>query len=78
MATQAPLPPLQPLEICRRLGIPIDQVALRLDVTTCWTRKLAQDPRHRRRVLIAELETALEHVRLAASLASMLPPGAQV
>jgi hypothetical protein len=78
MPAQTPLPELEPLEITRRLGIPVDQVALRLDVTTCWARQLAKNPTHRRRVLIAELEVALEHIRLAASLASMLPSGTRV
>jgi hypothetical protein len=67
--------PLEPLEICRRQRIPLDQVALRLRVTPDWLRRLARNPKHTRRIRVAELEAALEQERLALSLQSLLPEG---
>lgn len=74
MSTRAPFAPLQPLELTRRLGIPLDEVSLRLRVSENWLRQLAKNPLHRDRVLLAELEVATEHVRLKTSLSSLLPP----
>lgn len=64
--------PLKPLEIARRQGIPLSEVALRLRITPDWLRRLASNPRHTRRVRIAELEAVLEHERLAQTVESLL------
>ena len=64
--------PLEPLEIARRQGIPLREVAVRLGVTTDWLRHLARNPRHARRVRVAELEAALEQQRLELSLESLI------
>jgi hypothetical protein len=67
--------PLAPLEISRRQRISLDEVALRLRVTTDWLRRLARNPRHARRIRVAELEAALEQEKLYLSLQSLLPEG---
>ena len=64
--------PLKPLEIARRQKIPLSEVAIRLRVTPDWLRRLARDPRHARRIRVAELEAVLEQERLALSLQSLL------
>jgi hypothetical protein len=67
--------PFEPLDIARSAGVPLADVAIKLRVTPDWLRKLAKDPRHRRRVFVAELETLLERERLALSLESLVPGG---
>ncbi len=64
--------PLKPLEIARRQKIPLSEVAIRLRVTPDWLRRLARDPRHARRIRVAELEAVLEQERLALSLQGLL------
>ena len=55
-----------PLALARAYRIPLVEVAVRLDVTVDWTRKLAADPRQAHRVRRAVLELALERERFAA------------
>lgn len=57
--------PPDPIELAKAFGVPQTAFALRLHVTPDWARRLAADPRHRRRVLVAVLEAALEKERLA-------------
>jgi hypothetical protein len=64
---------LEPLDIARSVGVPLADVAMKLRVTPDWLRKLARDPKHRRRVFVAELETLLEREKLALSLESLVP-----
>ena len=64
--------PLKPLEIARRQKIPLSEVAIRLRITPDWLRRLARDPRHARRIRVAELEAVLEQEKLALSLQSLL------
>lgn len=63
---------LRPLDIARSLGVLQRDVACRLGVTTDWLRRLAKDPRHERRVRVAELEVALEHERFALTVHSLI------
>jgi hypothetical protein len=64
--------PLPPLEIARRLQIPIREVSLRLGVTQDWLRRLARNPRHARRIRVAELEAALEREQLALAVEHLI------
>jgi hypothetical protein len=75
MSAQIPMATLEPLEVATKLGIPLHAIAVRLDVTDRWARELVRNPRHRRRVLLAELEIALEHLRFEASVASLFTRG---
>jgi len=59
------LDPLPPLEIARRLQVPLREVSLRLGVTERWLRQLARNPQHFRRVRIAELQAVLDREQLA-------------
>lgn len=54
-----------PLTLAKMLGVPQIEVAFRLRVTPDWLRHLARRQNHRRRVLVAVLETALQQERLA-------------
>jgi hypothetical protein len=65
-----PAPP-KPLELAHSLGVPPYEVAVRLGITTDWLRRLARNPRHTRRIRVAELEAVLERERLALSLESL-------
>lgn len=67
--------PLKPLALARSLGVPQRDIALRLGVTTDWLRRLATDPRHIRRVRVAELEAVLEQERFALTVESLIAPG---
>lgn len=53
-----------PLVLAREFGIPINDIAVRLDVTSDWVRRLARDARHAPRVRLAVLQLALERERL--------------
>ena len=66
-----PVPP-KPLELAQSLGVPPYEIAVRLGVTTDWLRRLARNPRHTRRIRVAELEAVLERERLALSLESLI------
>lgn len=66
-----PIPP-KPLELAKALSVPQYEIAVRLGVTTDWLRRLARNPRHTRRVRVAELEAALAQERLALSLESLV------
>jgi hypothetical protein len=57
--------PSTPLEIAKLLGVQQEEVAFRLRVTPDWLRHLARRQDHRRRVLVAVLEAALQQERLA-------------
>jgi hypothetical protein len=59
------LDPLQPLEIARRLDVPLRAISIRLGITERWLRELARNPRHARRVRVAELQAALEREQAA-------------
>ncbi len=65
-----PIPP-KPLELAQTFDVPPYEVAVRLGVTTDWLRRLARNPRHTRRIRVAELEAVLERERLAISLESL-------
>ena len=54
---------VDPLELARALNIPLSDVAVRLGVTSDWTRHLARDYYHAGRVRRAVLELALERDR---------------
>jgi hypothetical protein len=54
-----------PLALAKILGVPQTEVAFRLRVTPDWPRHLARRKDHRRRVLVAVLEAALQQERLA-------------
>ena len=69
--------PPAPLQLARSLGVPLQEVSLRLGVTRDWLRKLAQDPRHSRRIRVAELAACLETEKLRLTLESLIPPGRQ-
>jgi hypothetical protein len=64
--------PIPPLEIAKSLGVPQADIAARLGVTSVWLWRLAKDPRHTRRVRVAELEAVLEQQRLELSLESLV------
>jgi hypothetical protein len=49
--------PFPPLTLAKLFGVPQDEVAFRLRLSSDYLRRLAQDPRYARRVLVAELET---------------------
>lgn len=66
-----PIPP-KPLELAKSLGVSPSKIALRLDITPEWLRQLARDPRHTRRIRIAELEAVLEQERFAQTVESLL------
>jgi hypothetical protein len=53
-----------PLELAKLFHVPQIEVAVRLGVTTSWTRVLARHPAHAARVQIAELEAIVEHLRM--------------
>jgi hypothetical protein len=55
----------RPLDIEKMLGVPQAEVAFRLRITPDWLRQLGRRKDHRRRVLVAVLEAALEQERLA-------------
>jgi hypothetical protein len=69
---------LEPLELTRRLGIPLSEVAIRLNVSEGWVRRLAKLPQHRQRVLVAELQAGFEQEQLRLSMTSLLPPRARL
>ncbi len=54
---------VDPLELARALNIPLSDVAVRLSVTSDWTRRLSRDYRHAGRVRRVVLELALERDR---------------
>jgi hypothetical protein len=66
--------PPAPLELAKVFGVPQTQVALRLGVTPDWARRLARNPRHARRVRVAELEAILAQERFALLLEGLLFP----
>ena len=66
---------LKPLDIAKYFGVPLTEVSLNLGVTPDWTRHLARNPRHRRRVFVAELEAVLEQQRLELALESLMRSG---
>jgi hypothetical protein len=70
-----PQMPLRPLDLIKSLGVPTYEVAARLGITPTWLRQLAKNPRHTRRIRVAELEACLEKEKLALSLESLLNPG---
>ena len=55
--------PVAPLILAKMFGVPQEEVAFRLRVTSDWLRRLARDPRHAQRVRIAELKAILEQER---------------
>ncbi len=63
---------IPPLEIAKSLGVPQAEIAARLGVTLEWLRHLARDPRHTRRIRVADLEAVLEQQRLELSLESLM------
>jgi len=66
------LSPPDPLSIARSLGVPLVEVAGRLGISTNWLRQMARNPRHGRRIRIAELEAVLEQQRLELSVESLI------
>jgi hypothetical protein len=54
-----------PLELAKLMGVPQAEIARRLRTTPDWMRQLARRKDHRRRVLVAVLEAALQQERLA-------------
>ena len=68
---KSPNPP-QLLTLAKSLGVPQYEIAARLGITEEWLRKLAKNPRHARRVRVAELSACLEQERLALSLESLV------
>jgi hypothetical protein len=54
-----------PLQLAKMCGVPQTEVARRLRVTPDWMRQLARRQNHRRRVLVAVLEAALQQERAA-------------
>jgi hypothetical protein len=64
--------PLKPLELAKSAGVSPREIALRLGITRDWLRRLADNPRHARRIRIAELETVLEHERMAETVESLI------
>jgi len=59
------VPDLTPLDIAKHFNVPLSEVSVRLGVTMDWARQLARNPRHARRVFMAELAAALEQQRFA-------------
>jgi hypothetical protein len=57
-----------PLAIARALKVPVGDIALRLGVTSDWTRRLAADAKTAPKVTRAVLQLALEADRLEAML----------
>lgn len=57
-----------PLAVARAFDIPLSDVALRLDVTPDYVRRLARTARHAGRVRRIVLELALQKERLAGVL----------
>jgi hypothetical protein len=70
-----PAPEIKPLDIARRFGVPLSEVYVRLGVSQNRARQIARDPRHARRVFVAELEAALEQQKLELSLESLFGKG---
>lgn len=64
--------PPKPLELAKSLGVPPREIALWLGITPDWLRRIASNPRHTRRIRIAELEAVLAHERLAQTVESLL------
>lgn len=62
----------KPLTLSKNAGIPRREIAARVGVSVDWLRHLARNPRHARRVQVAELEAVLEQEKLALSLESIL------
>jgi hypothetical protein len=63
---------LKPLDLARHFGVPRGEVSIRLGITPDWLTKIARDPRHARRVLVAELEAVLEQQKLELTLESLI------
>ena len=57
-----------PLAIAKAFDIPLIDVAVRLDLTTDYIRRLAADVRHAHRVRRVVLELALEKERFAEAI----------
>jgi hypothetical protein len=55
--------PFAPLTLAKLFRVPQIEVAVHLHVTTDWLRRLARDPQHAQRVIVAELEAILEQER---------------
>lgn len=53
----------RPLELAKIFRVPQIEIAVRLGCTPSWIRVLARDPRHARRIRLAELEAILETER---------------
>jgi hypothetical protein len=64
--------PLKPLELAKIFGVTRREIALRLNVTPDWLRILAENPRHTRRIRIAELEAILDYERMAETVESLI------
>ncbi len=71
MRRQKLLPP--PLKTIRDFGLPQNEVAVRLGITTTWLRIVALKPERADEVRIAELEAILEHLRAKRMIESALP-----
>ncbi len=56
--------PIDPIILAQLLGVRQREIAARLDVSSAWIRLLCRDPKHHRRVTLAILEAATEHLRL--------------
>lgn len=56
---------VDPIALAAALNVDVGSIALRLGVTSDWTRRLARDARHAERVRRVVLEIALERDRLA-------------
>jgi hypothetical protein len=56
---------ISPLQIAKLIGVHQTEIARRLRTTPDWMRQLARRQDHRRRVLVAVLEAALQQERLA-------------
>jgi hypothetical protein len=63
---------LKPLDLAKHFGVRREDVSIRLGVTPDWLTKLARNPRHARRVFVAELEAVLEQQKLELTLESLL------
>jgi hypothetical protein len=49
--------------LAKLFGVNQDEVAFRLRVSTDHARRLARDPRHAQRVIVAELEAILDQIK---------------
>jgi hypothetical protein len=61
-----PIAPFAPLVLARVFGVPQEEVAFTMRLSVEHLRRLARDPKHAHRVLIAELEAILGQERAKA------------